>query len=268
MPEGDTVHGIAAGIRERIAGQTLRRVGGTSTAARIHAYRLVGARVEAVEAVGKHLLIDFEGGWTLHVHLGMTGRWRFGPPTGRRGDGRCRVALETAGWSLRCYDAPSVELDRSPRIWRSISRLGPDLAVSDPDLGEAVSRARAGEPRNTISQIMLDQSVAAGIGNVYRNEVLFETGIHPATPVGSLDDDQLLATFGRAARQLRLNSGRRRSTTGARGHRMRLYVYEREDRPCRRCGTRIRRDRIAGRTTFWCPSCQRESPRRGDSGSG
>ena len=257
MPEGDTVHGIAGGIRERIAGQTLGRVGGSSQAVRRHAHRLIGARVEAVEAVGKHLLIDFEGGWTLHVHLGMTGRWSFGPPTGRRGDGPCRVALETASWAVRCYNAPSVELDRSPRIWRVVSGLGPDLTVPGPDLGEAVRRARVGGPRHTISRILLDQSVAAGIGNVYRNEVLFETGIHPATPVGSVSDEQLLTTFGRAARQLRLNSGRRRSTTGARRPGTRLYVYEREGRSCRRCGARIRRDRLEGRTTFWCPSCQK-----------
>ena len=256
MPEGDTVHGIAAGIRERIKEQTLDRVGGTSRSVRRHAHRLVGTRVNAVEAVGKHLLIDFDGGWTLHVHLGMTGRWRFGPPTGRRGDGPARVVLETAGWAARCYDAPSVDLDRSPRIWRRISGLGPDLAVSNPDLAEAVRRARDREPRSTISEILLDQSVAAGIGNVHRNEVLFETGIHPAAPVGSLDDERLEATFGRAARQLRLNSGRRRSTTGSRRPGMRLYVYEREDLPCRRCGGPILRDRIAGRTTFWCPSCQ------------
>lgn len=256
MPEGDTVHSIADGIRERINGQTLCRVAGTSRAVRRHAHRLAGSRVEAVEAVGKHLLIDFEGGWTLHVHLGMTGRWRFGSPTGRRGDGPCRVALETATWTVRCYDAPSVDLGRSPRIWRRISGLGPDLTSSGPDLDDAVRRARAREPGNTISQVLLDQSVAAGIGNVYRNEVLFEAGIHPATPVGSLDDERLLATFGRAARQLRINSGRRRSTTGSRRHGMRLYVYERENRPCRRCGARILRDRIAGRATFWCPSCQ------------
>ena len=257
MPEGDTVHGIAGGIRERIAGQTLGRVGGNSRAVRRHAHRLVGARVEVVEAVGKHLLIDFEGGWTLHVHLGMTGHWRFGPPTGRRGDGPSRVALETNTWAVRCYNAPSVDLDRTPKVWKAISALGPDLARSGPDIREAFRRARARKSRDTISEILLDQSVAAGIGNVHRNEVLFETGIHPATPVGSLNDEQLLTTFGRAARQLRLNSGRRRSTTGTRRPGMRLYVYGREHRPCRRCGAPIRRGRIAGRTSFWCPSCQK-----------
>lgn len=96
MPEGDTVHGIAIRVRERIAGRTIRRVGGSAVAVRRHAHGLAGVRVKTVETVGKYLLIEFDGGWTLHVHLGMTGRWRFGPPTGRRGDGPCRVALETA----------------------------------------------------------------------------------------------------------------------------------------------------------------------------
>lgn len=256
MPEGDTVHGIADRIRERIGGKTLRRLGGSAPSARRHAHRLRGARVERVEAVGKHLLIDFDGGWTLRVHLGMTGRWRFGPPTGARGDRSARVVLETAGWALRCYDAPSVSVDRSPREWAAVAKLGPDLALATPDIDEAIGRARRLDGASSVSEVLLDQSVASGIGNVYRNEILFEFGIHPSTAIEQVDDRRLERILLRASRHLRLNAGRRRTTTGSRRPGMNLYVYERAGKPCRRCGAPIRKTLSEGRNTFWCPSCQ------------
>lgn len=256
MPEGDTVHGIANRIRERIAGKTIRRLGGSAPPARRHAHRLRGTRVEKVEAVGKHLLIDFAGGWTLRVHLGMTGRWRFGPPTGARGDGSARVVLETGGWALRCYNAPSVSVDRSPREWAMVANLGPDLSMAEPNIGQAIDRARRLDGASSVSETLLDQSVAAGIGNVYRNEVLFEFGMNPSRAIEEVDDHLLGRIFLRASRHLRLNAGRRRTTTGARRPGMNLYVYERAGKPCRRCGDRIRKAVAAGRTTFWCPSCQ------------
>ena len=164
MPEGDTVHGIADRIRERVAGRTLRRLGGTAPSTRRHAYRLRGARVDRVEAVGKHLLIDFSGGWTLRVHLGMTGRWRFGPPTGTRGDGPARVVLETDGWALRCYDAPTVSVDRSPKEWAFVANLGPDLSVAAPDIDGSISRARLLDGTTSVSAMLLNQSVAPESG--------------------------------------------------------------------------------------------------------
>ena len=256
MPEGDTVHGIATRIRERIAGKTLLRLGGSAPSARRHAYRLRGARVDKVEAVGKHLLIDFSGGWTLRVHLGMTGRWRFGPPTGTRGDGSARVVLETRGWAIRCYNAPSVSLDRSPTEWAAVANLGPDLSLATPDIDEAINRARRLDGLRSVSELLLDQSVASGIGNVYRNEILFEFGLHPSRTIDEVDDPLLERVFRRASRHLRLNAGRRRTTTGARRPGMNLYVYERAGKPCRRCGSPIRKAATTGRTTFWCPSCQ------------
>ena len=256
MPEGDTVHGIANRIRERIMGKTLRRLGGSAPSARRHAYRLRGARVDKVEAVGKHLLIDFSGGWTLRVHLGLTGRWGFGPPTGARGDGSARVVLETGGWALRCYDAPTVSVDRSPREWAAVANLGPDLTLAAPDIDEAIIRARRLGGRAGISEVLLDQSVASGIGNVYRNEVLFEFGLHPSTTIEQVDDRLLGRILLRSSQHLRLNAGRRRTTTGARRRGMSLYVYGRAGKPCRRCGARIRKATTEGRNTFWCPTCQ------------
>ena len=265
MPEGDTVHGAANRLRERIGGMALLRLGGSAPCVRRHSQRLRGACVEKVEAVGKHLLVEFEGGWTLRVHLGMTGRWRFGPPTGPRGDRSARVVLETAEWAARCYDAPTVDLDRSPRVRAFVADLGPDLSLPSPDLDEALARARRREGETTVTEVLLDQSVASGMGNVYRNEVMFEMGIHPSTVIGEVDDNLLERLLDRAARHLRLNSGRRRTTTGARRAGMNHYVYERAGRPCRRCGARIRKARTVGRASFWCPSCQ---PHLSGAGSG
>ncbi len=256
MPEGDTVHGIANRIRERVASRTLRRLGGTAPSIRRHAHRLRGARVDRVEAVGKHLLIDFSGGWTLRVHLGMTGRWRFGPPTGARGDGPARVVLETGGWALRCYDAPSVSVDRSPKEWAFVANLGPDLSLAAPDIDGSISRARLLDGATSVSAVMLDQSVASGVGNVYRNEVLFEFGLHPSTAIEQIDDHLLERILLRASRHLRANAGRPRTTTGSRRPGMNHYVYQRAGKPCRRCGARIRKAMAGGRSTFWCPSCQ------------
>ena len=125
-----------------------------------------------------------------------------------------------------------------------------------PDLEEVLVRARRRDPQTTVTEVLLDQSVVSGIGNVYRNEVLFEMGIHPATPIGEVDDALLDRMLRRCARHLRLNAGRRRTTTGVRRAGMNLYVYERAGRPCRRCGATIRRTRTAGRASFWCASCQ------------
>ena len=157
----------------------------------------------------------------------MTGGWRFGPPTGAKGDGPARVVLETRGWAVRCYDAPTVSLDRSPTEWAVVANLGPDLSLASPDIDEVIARARRRSGTSSVSEMLLDQSVASGIGNVYRNEVLFDFGLHPLTPIDQVDDQLLGRVLHRASRHLRLNAGRRRTTTGSRRPGMNLYVYER-----------------------------------------
>lgn len=256
MPEGDTVHGVADLLRRRVEGETLRRVAGSAAAVRRHAHRLRGARVEHVEAVGKHLLMDFGGGWSVRVHLGMTGRWRFGAPTGPRHDGAARLVLVTRAWAARCHGAPTVTIGRSPAVRAALAWLGPDLSLAEPDIDEALRRARLRTGQVTVTEVLLDQTVVAGIGNVYRNEAMFELGIHPETPLAAVDDATLARVLDRAARHLRANRGRPRTTTGARGPGWRLYVYDRAGLPCRRCGHTIHRARTAGRATFWCPGCQ------------
>jgi endonuclease-8 len=258
VPEGDSVHGHARRIREKLLGRRLTRLAGTEPAVRRRANDLRGAEITLVEAVGKHLIIEFEGGWALHVHLGMSGRWRFGPPSGTKGDGPARVVLETTGWSARCDGAPTVELDRTPLIRQSVARLGPDLIDRDVDLAEILTRLRSTAQTRSLSAALLDQTIAAGIGNVYRNDVLFEAGLHPDRQVGTVDDETMRWVFERAAKQLRANVGRHRTTTGGRRPGTETYVYGRAGRACRRCGGRIEYSSSGdpARDTYWCPTCQ------------
>lgn len=258
MPEGDSIHGVARRMDTRLTGHTLTRVGGSDPSVRHHAARLRGATVERVEAIGKHLIVEFEGGWALRVHLGMSGRWRFGPPTGVRGDGPARVALETSRWAARCYGPPTVEVDRTPIVWDHVDHLGPDLTADDPDIDEALDRAFDQDPTRTISEILLDQRIASGIGNVYRNEILFEAGVHPEAPMAEVDEEQLAWMYDRASKHLQANVGRHRTTTGGRKTGTETYVYNRSGRPCRRCGATIQEGRSTDqqRQTYWCPGCQ------------
>jgi endonuclease-8 len=140
----------------------------------------------------------------------------------------------------------------------ALGHLGPDLIDPDTDLAAVVRRARHGTGDRSISEVLLDQRVAAGIGNVYRNEVLFEAGTHPERPLAQLSDEQVRWLFERAAAQLRANVGRHRTTTGARRPGSETYVYDRAGRPCWRCGTTVESSRTTDRqrTTYWCPSCQ------------
>ena len=261
MPEGDSIHSVARRLDARLTGDTLTRLGGSDPSLRHHAARLRGAAVERVEAIGKHLIVEFEGGWALRVHLGMSGRWRFGPPTGVRGDGPARVALETKSWAARCYGPPTVQVDRTPRVWDAVDHLGPDLTADSPDIDEALDRAYGGDDTRTISEVLLDQRIASGIGNVYRNEVLFEAGVHPEAPLSNVEEEQLAWMYDCASKHLQVNVGRHRTTTGGRKTGTESYVYDRAGRPCRRCGETIAQGRSTDleRVTYWCPGCQEEA---------
>lgn len=223
------------------------------TAPRPHPRR--GERIELVEARGKHLLVHFERGLVLDTHLGMAGSWRLyraSEPWGRPRH-LARAVVGVDGWTAVCFAAPTVRVTTQPRV----DHLGPDLATDAVDLDACVRRARALSPTTELADVLLDQRVAAGIGNVYKSEACFACRINPLTPVGELADDRLRGVFDRASRQLRANLGRgQRSTVGGRPGE--LAVYGRVRRPCRRCGTPIvsRRTGAQQRSTYWCPRCQ------------
>lgn len=260
MPEGDTLHRAAARVGSALAGEVLTGVDGSHRAVRAERRRLLGATVDDVAAIGKHLVIHASSGWTLRTHLGMTGTWRTYAPDEpwRTSAGKARVVLRTTSAVAVCFAAPHVELAPTAVVMQGLERLGPDLALPDPDQAIILERARR-SPASTIADLMLDQGVAAGVGNVYKSEILFLERRHPDVVPSDLDDGSLLALYRRGNRLLRANlADSRRTTTGNRG-RQRTWVYGRAGQPCRRCGEIIRSTTHGplDRLTYWCPACQR-----------
>jgi endonuclease-8 len=233
----------------------------------------VGSRIDAVRSKGKHLLIDLDCGLTLHTHLGMQGSWhRYRPrePWRRRRDAAVAI-LETRSSVAVCFDAPVVELldSRAVALHPAIAFLGPDLLAEPPDLEASLARLRDRADR-PIAEVLLDQAAVAGLGNVYRSEILFMERIDPFVSVGSLPKDALERLLGTGARLLRANlAGETRVTrpglggaagSAPHGRGERVWVYRRAGRPCLRCGTLIRS--IAQgrppRRLYWCAVCQTE----------
>ena len=271
MAEGDTLYRIAAGLRPHLVG---RPVIAARTTSRAQVARLVGTTIESIETVGKNLLIHFSGGLTVRTHLRMRGAWHTYPPGGpwRHPAARAVLVLEVDGAVAVCFDAPIVELfaTRSIGLHPVFSRLGPDLLNATFDPGQALARFReAHRATTTIAEVLLDQTVIAGVGNVFRSEILFVEGVAPSTPVGTLGD-ALLARLVATARTLLLANvgdrrpGTRTTTGGAReASGGPLWVYGRAGRPCRRCRTLIRAAPIGRdlpRSVWWCPRCQPSNP--------
>ncbi|MCU1352903.1 MAG: nei [Acidimicrobiales bacterium] len=264
MPEGDTIHRTAARLRPALVGRDL---------VRFEAPRLVGdrprpgARIEAVEARGKHLLIDFAGGLTLQTHLRMTGSWHL-YRTGERWQKPAhlvRALDEVDGWIAVCFAAPVVRTYRRDAPGGAlgtdldpVGHLGPDLCGADPDVAECVRRLRdLLGPDVEAGVALLDQRVACGVGNVYKSEVLHQCRVDPFVAAGRLDDATWQTLLETAARLLRANlvTSRRTTVSGPPGS---VAVYGRQRQPCPRCGTpiRMRRQGEQARSTYWCPTCQ------------
>ena len=263
MPEGDTIWRTARTLHAALAGRTV--LGLESSLAAVVAatehLRVIGQTVEAVEARGKHLLVRFAGGAVLHTHLGMRGSWRLlrGAGARRPSPFPARAVIETAGAVAVCSLAPVVEMLSAAQAAAhpALGRLGPDLLAPGFDPAAAGQRLRArGEA--PIGVALLDQTALAGIGNVYKSEVLFLCGVSPFTRVRLLDDGTLGRLVEKARELLRRNLGpgmRRTTSPLAAG---RLWVYGRKGQPCRKCGTAIERA-VQGeeaRSTYFCPSCQ------------
>jgi endonuclease-8 len=250
MPEGDTIWRTAAALRARLAGRTVLRAAPPGLAP------LRGRSVEAVEAVGKHLLIRLTGrpgapAVVLHSHMRMSGSWHLYAPgeRWRQPAHRARAVLEVEGAVAVCFDAPVVEL--RPDDGAAVGHLGPDVLADDLALDEVVARARAAGDR-AVGELLLDQRVCAGIGNIHRCTSLWRQRLDPWTPVAALDDDSLRRLYLAAREGMR---ARLRPEPG-RGHA--AGIHGRALRPCPRCETpiRVRRQGSPGRLTWFCPSCQ------------
>ena len=271
MPEGDTVWRTARQLdealtRRRLAVSDLRVPALATTDLR-------GRTVEGTVSVGKHLLTRLtgrpgdavEGGLTLHTHLRMDGAWRVqaaGEPWRGGPASSLRVVLGDADVVALGYRLPVVELVATRREAVVVGHLGPDLCGPGWDAAEAVRRLRE-QPDRAVGEALLDQTRLAGIGTLYRAEVLFLRGVSPWTPVRGVEDLPGLVDL--AHRLLRANLDRATQvTTGVDRRGRRTWVFQRERQPCRRCGRPVRAARQGApprdRPTYWCPTCQPPPP--------
>ena len=251
MPEGDTIARTAAALRARIAGRTVLRAAPPGLAL------LTGRRVEAVDAVGKHLLIRIAAepprpALVLHSHMRMSGSWHLYAPgeRWRRGAHRARAVLEVEDAVAVCFDAPVVEL--RPDDGTATAHLGPDILAGGFDLDAVVARVRAGDDR-PLGELLLDQTVCAGIGNIHRCNALWRRRLDPWASTADVDDDALRALY-TVARDQMLAGRDHRGPGPVRAP----GVHGRSRRPCPRCGApiRVRSQGEQGRLTYWCPPCQ------------
>jgi endonuclease-8 len=239
VPEGDSLHRAAERLRV-LEGEVVSVEAPHPRAAALGiAPRLDGRRLERVDAVGKNLLLRFEGGLVLRSHLRMRGRWQVQEP-GTVQRGRPWLVLRGARAQAALWNGPLLELGR-----QGVAGLGPDIMASPPDLRAMLARLRRAEQRREVGEALLDQRLVAGIGNMWKAEALFSARVSPWRRLAELTDadlERILATASGAMR-----SGRRRRD-----------VYRRAGLPCRVCGGPIasRPQGEGARSAYWCPACQ------------
>jgi len=258
MPEGDVVWNTARRLHEALVGRVLTR-----SDFRVPRYATVDLRGQLVTesvARGKHLLIRTDRNLTVHTHLKMEGAWRIAPVGGRppaQGH-QLRLLLANSEFVAAGYQLGITEVLRTIAEDRVVGHLGPDLLGPDWDAARAVERLGR-EADKPIGEALLDQRNLAGLGTIFMSEVLFVRGVDPARPVGSVSELDALVELG----QRLLDANKERAghvTTGDARPGRETWVYGRAGRPCRRCGTPIRKGQQGPpgqeRLRFWCPNCQ------------
>jgi endonuclease VIII len=243
VPEGDSLHRAARRLQP-LVGQRLEAESpnprGQATGV---AERVDGRVLESVEAVGKNLLLRFEGGIVVRSHLRMSGRWRL-DPRGKARVGKPWLVLRGDEWEGVLWNGPVLTLES-----RTVRRLGPDVLAEAFDVDAAAARVRRGAGDRPLGEALQDQRLVAGIGNMWMAEALWEIRVSPWLRVAAVDDATLREAVAAARRlmQAALASGRPGRN-----------VYRRAGRPCLRCGTivRSRGQGDANRTAYWCPGCQ------------
>jgi endonuclease VIII len=269
MPEGDTIFRAARTLQRALAGKPV--VFFESMLPALDRLDITGRTIDRVSTAGKHILMHFSGDLVLRTHMRMNGSWHIY----RRGEQwqrprrDMRVVIATDEFEAVGFSIPDAELiaARDLRRHDDLRRLGPDLLSDTFDAAEALRRLRE-RGAEAVADALLNQRVMAGIGNVYKSEVLFLCRINPFTAVQALDDGQRSAIVETARRLLRVNvseglpsmttyTGFRRTTRGD-DPQERLWVYGRARRPCRRCGTpvSVSKQGADARLTYWCARCQ------------
>ena len=273
MPEGDTIFRAARTLNRALAGKSIVRFESVIPHLnRVHDDApLTGRSIQAVHAAGKHLLMEFSGGLVLRTHMRMNGSWHIYRPGEKwqRHRRSMRIVIATADFEAVGFDIPVAEIIRAKDVAKhdELRKLGPDLLGDEFDAAEAARRIHE-RGTSEIADVLLNQRVLAGIGNVYKSEVLFACTISPFSTVATLDDVQIQRLVTTARKFLRANvteglaamttyTGFRR-TTGRSDPKERLWVYGRAGEPCRRCGTAIavRAQGRDARLTYWCERCQ------------
>ncbi len=257
MPEGHTIHREARDQAPMLRGETLRV---SSPQGRfLEGAALIDGRVCAsVEAYGKHLFYNFDGGDTLHVHLGLYGKFLKVKVPAAEPKGAVRIRLESATHVVDCNGPAACEVLDAAGVAKLKGRLGPDVLRDDADPGQAwVKIARSKAP---FGGLVMDQAVIAGLGNIYRTEILWRQRIHPETAGKSLTRDQFDAFWADSAALLRIGVEQRAIITidgAARGtsrYGARTNIFKKAT--CPRCEGGIRRFTIAARNVFCCDHCQ------------
>lgn len=256
MPEGDTIRRLADKISRHFAGQRCERC--VTRDPRLVGVDLSGARLIGADAVGKHLFIRFDNGFTVHSHLRMTGSWTVGPQA-REPEWRRRIELWMENGRLTGIDLPVVEVLATLHEGRAIGHLGPDLCGAElPDLDEVVDRMLR-QPDDTLAMALLDQRNVAGFGNVYAIEVPFIAGVSPNQRVGAIEGLPQLVGLGAALIRTSAERGPQ-NTTGRRLNTADHWIYARRGHPCPICATTLdgyeERDSPWRRVSVWCPNCQ------------
>lgn len=249
MPEGDALHRAARRLQVLVGQQLQVETPHPRAAVKRLAPRLDGRRLENVEAIGKNLLLHFEGGLVLRSHLRMKGRWMvFRRETAIFG--RPWLVLRGDEYVGAMFNGAVLELDRGVA-----RRLGPDILAEPPDYEAMVARFRQADGQRQIGEALLDQRLVSGIGNLWKAESLWHAPVSPWRGLAEVSDRELRTTLEEANRLMR---GRLDGVPGQ------AQVYRRKGRPCPRCGTEIRSwpQGDDARMAYWCPECQKgEEPK-------
>ena len=275
MPEGDTIFRTARNLGRALSGQPVTVF--RSTYPLLTRFNddtpITGQLVSSVEARGKWLLIHFSGGGTLATHMLMNGSWHIYRHGERWQQPRfnMRIVIENTQYIAVGFKVPVAEMHTAQSLARDRRFPAPAIDVLNPnfDSAEAALRIQA-HSSEEIADVLLHQEVLAGVGNEFKSEICFVTGIHPFCRVAALTLEQIQSVVVASQRLLRTNvlvdspdtlvtyAGATRRTTHASDPTASVWVYGRHGEPCRRCAEPIRR-RIQGpdaRVTFWCPRCQ------------
>jgi endonuclease VIII len=244
MPEGDSLHRIARRLQvlvgERVEAESPNPRGLVTGVARA----VDGRVLESVDAVGKNLVLRFEGNVAVRSHLRMTGRWRVRQRGGPPQRGAPWLVLRTSEWEASQWNGPVLTIGTAP-----VRDLGPDLLAPETDTSAIVARLRRSDPSRLVGEALVDQRLVAGIGNMWLAEMLWHARVSPWASLDRVSDERLATALAWATEAM---------TESVHGRRRRHAVYRRAGRGCPRCGDLIKSGGIgdANRTAYWCPTCQ------------